>query len=95
MQLRHLLANNNNVKEEVRYYVNKMLDDMIQPSEKKDPIEELLHIYNNWLDSFPFDFPEFQPLNKKFASQSPLMTIQVTEGVQGQDNTHRDELDYK
>ena len=89
MQLRHLLANNNNVKDNVRCYVNEILDEMIQPADKKDPIEELLHIYNNWLDSFPFDFPEFQPLKKKFASQSPLMTIQVTKGGQGQECYNR------
>ena len=89
MQLRHMLANNNNVKDNVRCYVNEILDEMIQPADKKDPIEDLLHIYNNWLDSFPFDFPEFQPLKKKFASQSPLMTIQVTEGIHGQECYNR------
>lgn len=89
MQLRHLLSNNNNVKDDVRCYVNEILDEIIQPADKKDPIEELLHIYNNWLDSFPFDFPEFHPLKNIFASQSPLMTIQETEGKHGQECYNR------
>lgn len=88
MQLRHLLANNN-VKDNVKCYVNEILDEMIQPADIKDPIEELLHIYNNWLDSFPFDFPEFLPLKKKFASQSPLMTVLETEGAHEQECYNR------
>lgn len=78
-QLRHLIACST-IKVDVKYYVNEILDELIYPSDRHDPIEELLRIYNNWLDSFPFDFPEFLPLKRKFLAQSPIMTVQVKEG---------------
>jgi len=80
-QLRYLIANSNDINEDVKCYVNKTLYELIRPFDSKDPIEELLRIYNNWLDSFPFDFPEFQSLKKSFAAQSPIMTVRVKEGA--------------
>ena len=78
--LRRLIACSD-IGENVKCYVNKILDELIYPSDKNDPIEELLHIYNNWLDSFPFDFPDFQPLKRSFLTQSSIMTVMVKEGV--------------
>lgn len=79
-QLRYLITEHNDIKEDVKCYVNEILDELIRPSDRKDPIKELLHIYNNWLDSFPFDFPEFLPLKKDFSSLSPIMIVQVKDG---------------
>ena len=78
-QLRYLITKSNDLNEDVKRYVNKTLDELIRPSDNKDPLEDLLRIYNNWLDSFPFDFPEFQSLKKSFATQSPIMTVHVKE----------------
>ena len=80
-QLRYLIAKSKDVNEPVKCYVNITLDELICPSDRKDPIEELLHIYNNWLNSFPFDFPDFLPLKKSFSTQSPIMTVQVKDGA--------------
>ena len=74
-QLRCFVEFNRDIRPEVKYYVYEMLDKYILPAKnkEKDPIEELLHIYNNWLNAFPFDFPEYQSIRKEFANHSPLV----------------------
>ena len=62
------------IKDEVKNHVCSILDNLILPSkEEKDPIESLLQIYRNWLDLFPFDFPELDEIKIDFENRSPLM----------------------
>lgn len=82
-QFRHIVSFSSDIRPDVKYYVYEILDKYIHPStpKEKDPIEELLHIYNNWLNSFPFDFPEFQEVKKEFALRTPLVPKLVCGGV--------------
>lgn len=79
IELRSYVATNNDIRPEVKWYVNKILDEYITHSlrTEKDPIEQLLHIYNNWLNAFPFDLPDFSHKKKEFESQSPIVPIQM------------------
>ena len=79
IELRSHVATNNDIRPEVKWYVNKILDEYIthSSSTEKDPIEQLLHIYNNWLNAFPFDLPEFCTWKEKFAIHSPIRLLPV------------------
>ena len=62
------------IKDEVKIHVCRFLDNLILPSKReKDPIESLLQIYKNWLDLFPFCFPELDEIKLDFENRSPLM----------------------
>lgn len=73
------VAKNSDIRPEVKWYVNKILDEYITCSShtEKDPIEQLLHIYNNWLNAFPFDLPDFSRIRKDFETRSPIIPIQM------------------
>ena len=79
IELRSYVAMNNDIRPEVKWYVNKILDEYINHSSRteKDPIEQLLHIYNNWLNAFPFDLPDFSCKRKDFETRSPIVPIQM------------------
>lgn len=79
IELRSYVAMNSDIRPEVKWYVNKILDEYITHSSctEKDPIEQLLHIYNNWLNAFPFNLPEFCTWKEKFAMHSPIRLIPV------------------
>lgn len=89
--LRNLVKQSSEIKPDVKHFVLSILNKYITPSVKDqiDPIEELLRIYNNWLNAFPFDFPEFQTLKKEFASKSPLMVVRVQNEVNHGDSYFR------
>lgn len=66
---------NEYIKEEVKIHVCDFLNNLILPKNQFDPIESLLRIYNNWLNLFPFDFPEFNHIKKDFANRTPLVFL--------------------
>lgn len=79
IELRSYVAMNSDIRSEVKCYVNKILDEYITNSSRteKDPIEQLLRIYDNWLNAFPFEIPEFSSEKEKFALHSPLSPVPV------------------
>lgn len=79
IELRSYVAMNSDIRSEVKWYVNKILDEYITNSSRteKDPIEQLLRIYDNWLNAFPFEIPEFSSEKEKFALHSPLSPVPV------------------
>lgn len=84
--LRSAVSTSPDIRPEVKRYVNIVLDEYIHRSaqEERDPIEELLHIYNNWLNAFPFDLPEFSSVKKEFAMRTPLTLMSVEENYSKQ-----------
>lgn len=78
-KLRVLVDHCHEIKSEVKHFVSFILNKYLFPlqTDKVDPIEQLLKIYNNWLETFPFEFPEFQNLKIEFANQSPLVAVPV------------------
>lgn len=79
IELRSYVAMNSDIRPEVKWYVNKILDEYLNQStcNENDPIEQLLHIYNNWLNAFPFDLPDFSRKRKEFETRSPIVPIQM------------------
>jgi len=74
-KLRVLVNHCPDIKSEVKQYVSFILNKYLFPldTDKVDSIEQLLTIYNNWLEAFPFDFPEFQNLKKEYSNLSPIV----------------------
>lgn len=77
IELRGAVSTCPDIRPEVKHYVNKILDEYINypAQQERDPIERLLHIYNNWLNSFPFELPEFSSRKKEFTTRSPLTPL--------------------
>lgn len=82
-ELRQYVKNCPDIRPEVKWYVNIILDEYITncTRQERDPIEELLHIYNNWLNAFPFDLPDFSHRRKEFLMRFPITLISLKNSI--------------
>lgn len=71
--VRQLIDNNDNIKSEVKNYVNRKFDDLYLEKEEKDPIAGLCKIYDDWLNLVPFNLPFLRSVRDDFRNRSPLM----------------------
>ena len=71
--VRQLIDNNDNIKSEVKDYVNRKFDDLYLEKEEKDPIADLCKIYDDWLNMVPFNLPFLRSVRDDFRNRSPLM----------------------
>ena len=71
--VRQLIDNNDNIKSEVKDYVNRKFDDLYLEKEEKDPIADLCKIYDDWLNLVPFNLPFLESVRDDFRNRSPLM----------------------
>ena len=71
--VRQLIDNNDNIKYEVKDYVNRKFDDLYLEKEEKDPIADLCKIYDDWLNMVPFNLPFLRSVRDDFRNRSPLM----------------------
>lgn len=73
--VRQLIDNNTSIRPEVVNYVHSYFDRLFQENEnlKKDPIQDLCKIYDDWLNLVPFDLPFLKEIKDVFRKKSPLM----------------------
>lgn len=71
--VRQLIDNNDNIKSEVKDYVNRKFDDLYLEKEEKDPIADLCKIYDDWLNLVPFNLPFLESVRDDFRNRTPLM----------------------
>ncbi len=71
--VRQLIDNNDNIKSEVKDYVNRKFDDLYLEKEEKDPIADLCKIYDDWLNIVPFNLSFLRSVRDDFRNRSPLM----------------------
>ena len=71
--VRQLIDNNDNIKSEVKDYVNRKFDDLYLEKEEKDPIADLCKIYDDWLNLVPFNLPFLESIRDDFRNRTPLM----------------------
>lgn len=73
--VRQLIDNNKSIRQEIVNFVHSYFDRLFQENEnlKKDPIQDLCQIYNDWLNLVPFDLPFLKDIKDVFRKNSPLM----------------------
>lgn len=71
--VRQLINDNEDIKSEVKDYVNKRFDNLFLEREEEDPIADLCKIYDDWLNLVPFNLPFLRSVRDDFRNRSPLM----------------------